>query len=96
MTALRPERESGASYGQEPYEAYEASGAFEASGASGAFEEWGTDPAGRHGAYAAQEQPYASPPMSRTYRPPSRSSSCRRSTTRRWRCGYRIRRRAAP
>ncbi|WP_328550261.1 class E sortase [Streptomyces sp. NBC_00366] len=70
MTALRPERESGASYGQEPYEAYEASGAFEASGASGAFEEWGTDPAGRHGAYAAQEQPYASP-ADEPYLPPA-------------------------
>ena len=39
MTALRPERESAASYGQEPYEGYasfegyEASGSFEASGA---------------------------------------------------------------
>ncbi|MCX5286768.1 MULTISPECIES: class E sortase [unclassified Streptomyces] len=73
MTALRPERESGASYGQEPYEAYEASGAFEASGASGAsgaFEEWGADPAGRHGAYAAQEQPYASP-ADEPYLPPA-------------------------
>lgn len=64
MTALRPERESGASYGQEPYEAYEASGA------SGAFEEWGADPAGRHGAYAAQEQPYASP-ADEPYLPPA-------------------------
>jgi len=58
VTALRPERESGTSYGQEPpYEGYEASGA---SGASGAFEEWSGDPAGQHGAYAAPvEEPYA-------------------------------------
>ncbi|MCX4882119.1 MULTISPECIES: class E sortase [unclassified Streptomyces] len=64
MTALRPERESGASYGQEPYE---ASGAFEA---SGPYEEWGAGPAGQHGAYAAQEQPYASPAQE-PYVPPA-------------------------
>ncbi|MGW2723615.1 class E sortase [Streptomyces sp. NPDC001492] len=64
MTALRPERESAASYGQEPYEAYasydgyEASGSFEASGAfeasagfetSAGFDEWNGEPARRRG-----------------------------------------------
>ncbi|MFF4256326.1 class E sortase [Streptomyces sp. NPDC001663] len=65
MTALRPERESGASYGQEPYGAsgaYEASGSFEASGTAGAFEEWGGDPAGQHGAYVpVGDEAYAVP-----------------------------------
>ena len=51
MTALRPERESGTSYGQEPY------------GASGAFEEWSV---GRQ-AYQppAQEASYQ-PPVEET------------------------------
>ncbi|MEU6256573.1 class E sortase [Streptomyces sp. NPDC047043] len=65
MTALRPERESGASYGQEPYGAsgaYEASGSFEGSGASGGFEEWGGDPSGQHGAYVpVGDEAYAVP-----------------------------------
>jgi sortase A len=86
VTALRPERESGTSYGQESYEGYEsyegfeASGSFEASGASGAYEEWNGDPAGQHGAYAAAaeeppyvppvEEPYVSPPVEEPYLPP--------------------------
>ncbi|GAA3794858.1 class E sortase [Streptomyces coacervatus] len=71
MTALRPERESAASYGQEPYEGYESYEGYEASGSyetSGAFEEWNGDSAGQqgqqgqHGAYAAAaEEPYVPP-----------------------------------
>ncbi|MER8005256.1 class E sortase [Streptomyces sp. NPDC094149] len=65
MTALRPERETDASYGQQPYEA------------SGAFEEWygdaagrHADQAGRHGRHAAPaEEPYAAPVTEEPYRP---------------------------
>lgn len=58
MTALRPERETDASYGQEPYEA------------SGAFEEWYGDPAGRHGGHATPgEEPYAAPATEEPYQP---------------------------
>ncbi|MFV8188311.1 class E sortase [Streptomyces sp. AF1B] len=55
MTALRPERESGTSYGQEPY------------GASGAFEEWSV---GRQ-AYQppAQEASYQPPVEEGSYQP---------------------------
>ncbi|MFI8233436.1 class E sortase [Streptomyces sp. NPDC085900] len=58
MTALRPERETDASYGQEPYEA------------SGAFEEWYGDAAGQQGGYATPaEEPYAAPVTEQPYEP---------------------------
>ncbi|MFJ9728118.1 class E sortase [Streptomyces sp. NPDC101209] len=58
MTALRPERETDASYGQEPYEA------------SGAFEEWYGDRAGQQGGNAAPaEEPYATPGTREPYEP---------------------------
>jgi len=81
VTALRPERESAASYGQEPYEGYEsyegyeASGGFEASGAfetSGAFDEWNGGAAGQQGqsgGYAAAAESYAAP-VEEPYVPP--------------------------
>ncbi|MGW2565602.1 class E sortase [Streptomyces sp. NPDC001537] len=75
MTALRPERESAASYGQEPYEGYasfegyQASGSFEASGGfqtSGAFDEWNGEAAGQQGRHraappVAEPEPYLPP-----------------------------------
>lgn len=58
MTALRPERETDASYGQEPYEA------------SGAFEEWYGDRAGQQGGHAVPaEEPYAAPGTQEPYEP---------------------------
>ncbi|MBK3643500.1 class E sortase [Streptomyces sp. MBT33] len=58
MTALRPERETDASYGQEPYEA------------SGAFEEWYGDAAGQQRGYATPaEEPYAAPVTQEPYEP---------------------------
>ncbi|RPF34862.1 class E sortase [Streptomyces sp. TLI_185] len=86
MTALRPERESAASYGQEPYggyesyEGYEASGSFEASGGfetSSAFDGWNGDPAGQqgqlggqHGAYAAAAEEPYAAPVEEPYAAP--------------------------